>query len=94
VPVEPIKKPQPGTRGKALPQSSGVAIRPVIGPVAPPRLAAPIGLSISSFVPVRWRENILVESIRRSKLRKNTAEQIAANFYIMADKLRSYCAVQ
>jgi hypothetical protein len=93
-PVEPIKKPQPETRGKALPQSSGVAVRPVIGPVAPSRLTAPFGFFISSFVPDRWRENIRLESMQNWKMRKNTAARIAANFYITTDKMRSYCAVQ
>jgi hypothetical protein len=93
-PVEPIKKPQPETRRKALPQSSGVAVRPVIGPVAPSHLTAPFGFSISRFVPDRWRGNIRLESMQSWKLHRNMAVRIAANFYITADKVRSYCAVQ
>jgi hypothetical protein len=62
--------------------------------VALSRLTAPFGLSISSFVPDRWRENIPLESMMSWKLHRNTAVQIAADFYIMADKVRSYCAVQ
>jgi hypothetical protein len=62
--------------------------------VAPSRLTAPFGFSISSFVPDRWRENIRLESMQSWKLRKNTAAKIAADFYITVDKVRSYCAVQ
>jgi hypothetical protein len=79
---------------EALPQSSGVAVRPVIGPVAPSRLTAPYGFSISSFVPDRWRENIRLESMQSWNMHINWAVLIAANFYITADKVRSYCAVQ
>jgi hypothetical protein len=62
--------------------------------VALSRLTAPFGLSISSFVPNRWRENIPLESITSLKLHRNTAAQIAADFYITTDKVRSNCAVQ
>jgi hypothetical protein len=62
--------------------------------VAPPRLAAPIAVCISSFVPDRWHGNIPLESMQNGKLRRNTAAPIAADFYIMTDKLRSYCAAQ
>jgi hypothetical protein len=79
---------------EALPQSSGVAVRPVIGPVAPSRLTAPFGFSISSFVPDCWRGNIRLESMQSREVRKNMAAWIAADFYITAGKLRSYCAVQ
>jgi hypothetical protein len=62
--------------------------------VAPSRLTAPFGVSVSSFVPDRWRGNIRLESMQNWKLRKNTAALIAANLYITVDKVRSYCAVQ
>jgi hypothetical protein len=88
------KKPQPETRGKALPQSSGVAVRPVVGPKAPSRLTAPIGFPISSFVPVGRRRNIRLESMQKRNMRKNTATWSAANFCINGKKLRRYCAVQ
>jgi hypothetical protein len=79
---------------KALPQSSGVAVRPVIGPEAPSSPTAPFGLSVSSFVPDRWRENISLKSMMSWKLHRKTAAQIAADFYITGDKVRIYCAVQ
>jgi hypothetical protein len=60
--------------------------------VAPPHLAAPFGFLISSFVPDRWRGNIRLESMQNAKLRRNTAALSAANFYITAEKMRTYCA--
>jgi hypothetical protein len=62
--------------------------------VAPSRLTAPFGFSISSFVPDGWRGNIRLESMQSWGLHKNAAAWIAANFYITVDKVRSYCAVQ
>jgi hypothetical protein len=62
--------------------------------VAPSRLAAPFGSPVSSFVPDRWRGNIRLESMKNVELRRNAAAPVAADFYITADKVRSYCAVQ
>jgi hypothetical protein len=61
--------------------------------VAPPRLGAPFGFPISSFVPDRWRGNIRLESMQNVKLRRNAAVLTAADFYITVDKVRRYCAV-
>src|SRR4051812_16837983 len=93
-PVEPIKKPQPETRGESASSEQRRCCPARHWTRGAVTSDGPFGFFISSFVPDRRRENIRLESMQNRKLHEKTAAWIAANFYIIADKLRSYCAVQ